>query len=64
MVAYDDARTTELMLMGLRVFRIPNEEIRDPEMVGKQIAWMIEQCGGRPPHPPSAPSPPRRGGEG
>ena len=49
MFEYDDARTTELMLMGLRVFRIPNEEFRDPEMVGKQIAWMIEQCGGAAP---------------
>jgi very-short-patch-repair endonuclease len=64
MAVYDDARTTDLKLMGLRVFRIPNEEFRDPEMVGKQIAWMIEQCGGRPPHPPSAPSPPPGGGEG
>jgi len=64
MFDYDDARTTALHLMGLRVFRIRNEEFRDPEMVGKQIAWMIEQCGGRPPHPPSAPSPPRGRGEG
>ena len=57
MLAYDDARTTELVLMGLSVFRIKN----DSEMIEQQIAWMIEQCGGRPPHPPSAPSPPRAG---
>jgi very-short-patch-repair endonuclease len=60
---YDDVRTLELYTRGIRVFRIANEELRDPEMVGQQIKWMIAQCA-RPPHPPSAPSPPRGGGEG
>ena len=58
---YDSDRTLSLNLLGLRVFRMANEELRDTELAAQQIRWMIEQCGGRPPHPPSAPSPPRAG---
>jgi len=60
---YDDARTLDLYIRGIRVFRIANEALRDPEMVGEQIKWVIGQCA-RPPHPPAAPSPPPGGGEG
>jgi very-short-patch-repair endonuclease len=60
---YDDARTMELYLHGIRVFRIPNDALRDSAMVVEQIKWMIRECA-RPPHPPAAPSPPYGGGEG
>jgi very-short-patch-repair endonuclease len=62
---YDDARTMELHLLGLRVFRTTNDDVRDLQMMEQQIEWMIREVQ-RPPHPPSAPSPPAKsaGGEG
>jgi len=51
---YDDARTLELYLLGIRVFRMANDAVRDLQMVEEQVEWMIGECA-RPPHPPSAP---------
>lgn len=62
MADYDSMRTYYLERRGIYVLRIPNELIvRDPEMVGEVICFAVSA---RPPHPPPAPSPPRRGGEG
>ena len=60
---YDDARTMEFYIHRLRVFRMTNDDVRDLQLMEQAIEWMIGQCA-RPPHPPSAPSPPTGGGEG
>jgi len=62
MSGYDGRRTLELERRGIRVLRIPNEVIvRDSLLAGEMVRAAIRE---RPPHPPSAPSPPHGGGEG
>jgi len=56
---FDDERTAYLRRRGMYVLRIPNELlIRDSLTVSEMIHATIESRLMKPPHPPSAPSPP------
>jgi len=60
---YDDFRMRYLRKRGIYVLRIPNELlIRDSLMVEEMISATINlRAQSQPPHPPSAPSPPKAG---
>ena len=63
---YDDFRTLYLRKRGIYVLRIPNELlIRDSLMVEEMISATINlRAQPQPPHPSSAPSPPKAGEKG
>ena len=57
---YDGQRTNYLRELGIEVVRIPNELlIQDSQMAAEIIRAAISARLNAPPHPPSAPSPPR-----